>query len=142
MIILDTNVLSELTRSAPAAEVLAWARAQDADAIFTTTISEAEMRYGLASMPDGRRRAALARAIDTMLSMVLGSRVLPFDRIAATEYGDWAATRRRLGRPVAMADLLIAAIARARGATAIATRNTDDFAGCGIPLINPWQPTA
>lgn len=142
MIILDTNVLSELTRSTPAAEVLAWARAQNAGTIFTTTVNEAEMRYGLAMLPDGRRRTALARAIDAMLGTVLAGRVLPFDRTAAAEYGDWAATRRKLGRPVAMADLLIAAIARARGANAIATRNTDDFMDCGVPLINPWRSTA
>ncbi len=139
MIILDTNVLSELTRPVPSPAVIAWARAQVSESIFTTTINEAEMLYGIAAMPDGRHRATLARAVDAMLGTVLAGRVLPFDRSAAVEYAAWAADRRRVGRTIAMADLLIAAIARARRASAIATRNISDFMDCGVPVIDPWR---
>jgi predicted nucleic acid-binding protein len=138
VIVLDTNVLSELTRTVPSVTVMAWARAQHPETIFTTTICEAEMLYGIAIMPDGHNRTALARAVEAMLGTVLAGRVLPFDRSAAVQYADWAADRRRAGKAVGMADLQIAAIARARGATAIATRNLKDFVDCGIPLIDPW----
>jgi hypothetical protein len=96
------------------------------------------MLYGFAIMPDGRNRTALARAVEAMLGTVLAGRVLPFDRSAAAQYADWAGDRRRAGKTVGMADLQIAAIARARGATAIATRNLKDFVNCRIPLIDPW----
>ena len=139
VIVLDTNVLSELVRTAPSPIVVAWARAQSQETIFTTVICEAELLAGLAMMPDGRRRADLARAVSAMLTMVLGSRVLPFDRAAARSYAELAAVRRRTGRLVGMADLQIAAIARARNVEAIATRNTPHFDGCGVPLVNPWQ---
>jgi toxin FitB len=139
VIVCDTNVLSELTRPVPSPLVVAWARAQDPAAIFTTAISEAELLYGIAAMPDGRRRAGLARAVAAMFGTVLAGRVLPFDRAAAAAFGEWAAERRRTGRPVGMADLQIAAIARARSAAAIATRNINDFTGCGVPVTDPWQ---
>ncbi len=138
MIVLDTNVLSELIRPVPSDAVLAWARAQDPDAIFTTTICEAALLLGVAMLPEGRHRAALGRATEAMLGTVLAGRVLPFDRTAAVAYAAWAADRRRAGRLVGTADLQIAAIARARGAAAIATRNLTDFAGCGVALIDPW----
>ena len=138
VIIVDTNVLSELVRPVPSVSVMAWARAQDPETIFTTTICEAEMLYGIAIMPDGRNRTALARAVQAMLGTVLAGRVLPFDRSAAFQYADWAAVCRRSGRTAGMADLQIAAIARARGATSIATRNLKDFADCGVPLVDPW----
>jgi predicted nucleic acid-binding protein len=122
VIVLDTNVLSELVRPVPSAVVISWARAQDPGTIFTTTICEAEILYGIAIMPDGRSRSALARAVEAMLGTVLAGRVLPFDRSAAVQYADWAADCRRAGKMVGMADLQIAATARGRGATAIATR--------------------
>jgi toxin FitB len=139
VIILDTNVLSELARPSPSPAVIVWARAQPLETVFTTTVNEAELLYGIAIMPDGRKRTDLGRAVTAMLDTVLAGRVLPFDRLAAREYAAWAADRRRAGRPLGMADLQIAAIARARMATAIATRNTDDFTDCGISVINPWQ---
>jgi predicted nucleic acid-binding protein len=138
VIVFDTNVLSELIRPAPAEAVIAWARAQDPGTIFTTTICEAEIRYGVAIMPPGRKRSNLARAVEAMLYSVLAGRVLPFDRPAATEYAEWAAERRRAGKPVSIPDLQIASIARARRASAIATRNTADFADCGVAVIDPW----
>jgi len=139
LIVLDTNVIAELTRWTPSPRVLAWARRQPSDAIFTTAVCEAELLYGLAAMPDGRRRAALARAVDIMLGTVLGGRVLPFDRAAARVYGELAAVSRKAGRSVGIADLQIAAIARARGADAIATRNIQHFKDCGVPVVDPWS---
>ena len=135
LIVLDTNVLAELPRVTPAAGVLAWARDQDPEAIFTTAVCEAELLFGVAAMAEGRRRSALARAVEAMLGAVLGGRVLSFDRKAARIYGELAAQSRRA---VGMADLQIAAIARAHGADAIATRNTPHFADCGVALVNPW----
>ena len=139
MIVLDTNVLSELIRATPSPAVLAWARAQDADAIFTTAVCEAELLFGVAAMEEGRRRTALARAVEAILGTILGGRVLPFDRAAARLYGVLEADSRRAGRPVDMADLQIAAIARARNAGAIATRNVQHFAGCGLAIVDPWS---
>ncbi len=142
MIILDTDVLSELVRSEPSPTVIGWARAQPRAEVFTTVICEAELLVGIATMPEGRRRADLARAVSTILTVVLGGRVLPFDRDAARIYADLFALSKRVGRPVGAADLQVAAIARARNAEAIATRNVLHFQDAGIPLINPWQPGA
>ncbi len=139
---LDTNVLSELMRPTPAPAVLAWARAQNAATIFTTAVCEAELLFGVAAMAEGRRRMALARAVEAILGTILGGRVLPFDRVAAKFYGVLAAESRRSGRPVGIADLQIAAIARARSADAIATRNTQHFAGCGLAIVDPWSAGA
>ena len=97
------------------------------------------MLYGVSLMGAGRRRNDLQRAVLFVFAVLLAGRVLPFDSAAAAEYGTWAANRRRNGKKIGMADLQIAAIARARGAEAIATRNMKDFADCGVPLIDPWQ---
>jgi predicted nucleic acid-binding protein len=83
VIVLDTNVFSELIRPTPSPAVLAWARAQEAGAIFTTAVCEAELLFGVAAMAEGRRRTTLARAIEAILGTILGGRVLPFDRAAA-----------------------------------------------------------
>jgi predicted nucleic acid-binding protein len=139
LILLDTNVLSELARSMPAPTVLAWARAVPVAELCTTVITEAELRFGVALLPAGARRTALAQAIDAVFARVVHSRVLPFDRAAAPIYADLAAERRRRGRSVDLADLQIQAIGRAHAVAAIATRNTSDFADCGVPLIDPWQ---
>jgi toxin FitB len=139
VIVLDTNVISELARPAPFPAVLAWARRQMPEEVFTTSICEAELLFGIALMPAGRRRDALARALTVTLTSILGGRVLPFDRAAAQAYAELAAQRRRTGRTVGLADLQTAAIALARGAAAIATRNVADFQGCGVPVINPWD---
>jgi hypothetical protein len=142
VIVLDTNVISELIRATPSPVVHAWARAQDPDAIYTTAICEAELLFGVAVLAEGHRRATLARAVETILGTVLGGRVLPFDRAAARIYGDLAADSIRAGQPVGIADLQIAAIARARSADAIATRNTAHFANCGIAIVDPWTASA
>jgi hypothetical protein len=137
MIIVDTNVVSELLRPKPDPCVEQWLSAQDGLTIYLTAISEAELRYGLAIMGNGKRRAALVDAVDRILREDLAGRILPFDSDAALSYATIAAARRAAGRPITQADCQIAAIARARG-VAVATRNTPDFEGCGIDLINPW----
>jgi predicted nucleic acid-binding protein len=139
VIIIDTNVLSELAKPEVAPAVFAWANGQSLEDLYTTVITEAEMLFGLACLPAGRRQDGLRRAIETAFSALLAGRVLSFDRAAARAYADLAAERRRQGRAVNGPDLQIAAIARACGASAIATRNTSDFEGCGMSLINPWR---
>lgn len=139
MIVLDTNVLSELVRSEPDATVLTWIRSQRRSELCTTAVTEAELAYGLAAMPKGRRREALDQALSRLLGEGLSGRVLPFDRAAARAYADFAAKRRATGRPVAMADAQIAAIAQSRGAEVLVTRNMPDFENCGVRLLDPWN---
>ena len=136
---LDTNILSELARPDPKAPVLAWVASQRRAELCTTAVSEAELAYGLALLPQGRRRDALAQAIARLLGEGLGGRVLPFDRAAASAYGEFVAGRRAAGRPVATADAQVAATAKARGASLVATRDTGGFQGCGVALVNPWN---
>jgi predicted nucleic acid-binding protein len=137
MIIVDTNVVSELLRPTPEPRVEAWLAARDGLDIYLTAISEAELRYGVAIMENGKRRDVLSEAIDRILRDDMAGRVLAFDSAAAEAYAAIAASRRAAGRPIAQADCQIAAIARVRGAT-VATRNIADFEGCGIDVINPW----
>jgi len=137
MILLDTNVISELTRPVPALAVERWLAVQPPATVFLSTITEAELLYGLALMAPGRRRVALAAVTDAMLREDFAGRIIPFDRPAAAAFADIAAKRRREGRPISQADAQIAAIAKSCGA-AIATRNDADFDGCGIEIVNPW----
>ena len=141
MIILDTNVVSELLRPAPSPAVEAWLAAQDGATVFFTAIGEAELRLGVATLPAGRRRTSLAEAIDAVLEEDFRGRILPFDTTAAQAYAAIAATRRAAGRPISQFDCQIAAIAHIRQAV-LATRNTADYEGCGIEVINPWQHVA
>jgi predicted nucleic acid-binding protein len=138
MIILDTNVLSELFRPVPATQVEAWMSSLPGDTVFFTTVGEAELKSGVAVLPEGKRRTRLSEAIDCVLEEDLRGRVLPFGRDAAHSYSIIAAERRAAGRPIGQFDCQIAAIARSHGGT-LATRNTSDFEGCGVPLINPWD---
>ena len=137
MIVLDTNVVSELLRPAPAQPVEVWLAAQDGATIYFTAVGEAELRHGVAILPAGRRRTALAKAIENMLEEDFRDRILPFDRAAARAYAAIAAVRRAAGRPISQFDCQIAAIARVHEA-AVATRNTGDYEGCGIDVIDPW----
>ena len=137
MIILDTNIVSETLRPTPWTRVLEWMRSEPAAALFTTAITESELLYGVALLPEGRRRQSLESVIDVIFAEDLAGRVLPFDSAAAREFADIAASRRRAGRPISEADARVAAIARSRGA-ALATRNVEDFAGCRLELIDPW----
>ncbi len=138
MILLDTNVISELMRAEPAQAVLDWFAQHDASDLFISAITEAELRTGVAILPEGQRRNRLQQAIDAMIDQDFQSRVLPFDSAAARAYADIAAQRRAAGRPIAEADCQIAAVARATDAS-IATRNVKDFDGCGVRVINPWN---
>jgi predicted nucleic acid-binding protein len=140
VIVLDTNVLSELMRSQPAAPVFAWVSAQPRATLYTTSVSKAEVLFGIAVLPEGRRRLALAAAAEAMFADDFEGRVLPFDEAAAVHYAEIVAARRREGRPIEAFDAQIAATARVAGA-GIATRDTGDFAGCGLTLVNPWQAT-
>jgi predicted nucleic acid-binding protein len=138
MIILDTNVLSELLRQKPAPGLEGWVAAQPVASLFTTTITQAEMLFGVALLPRGRRRTGLAEAVAALFDVEFAGRLLFFDSSAARAFALVAAERRLAGRPIAQLDAQIAAIARSRGAT-LATRNTPDFQDCGISLVNPWQ---
>jgi toxin FitB len=140
VIVLDTNVLSELMRSQPAAAVFAWVAAQPRAELYTTSVSKAEILYGIAALPDGRRRAALAVAAEAMFTDDFAGRVLPFDEEAAGHYAEIVAARRREGRPIEAFDAQIGATARVAGAE-LATRDVGDFAGCGLTLVNPWEAT-
>ena len=137
MIILDTNVVSELMRTDPSSNVLEWVAGQAAANLYLSTVSEAELRYGVEILPTGARRDRLLDEVEGMLWEDFAGRVLPFDRAAAQAYAVIAAVRRAAGRPINHADCQIAAIARSRGAS-VATRDMDDFEGSGIELIDPW----
>lgn len=138
MIVLDTNVISAFMTSPPADSVLVWLNAQDAATLYLTTITIAEIGFGLESMPPGQRRQRLIEQFEHFIKTAFVSRVLPFDEAAARVYGEIRAHRRRQGQPMSNVDGQIAAIAKRQG-FAIATRNTKDFQDCGITLINPFS---
>ena len=140
MIALDTNVVSELMRPNPSSKVVDWVAAQAVPRFFLSTVSEAELRYGVEILPAGERRTRLLDEVEGMLAEDSAGRILPFDSAAARAYALIAAARRPAGRPINHADCQIAAIARCRGAT-IATRDVADFEGSGIDLIDPWAGT-
>jgi predicted nucleic acid-binding protein len=137
MIILDTNVVSELMRPSPDATVVDWVARQAAINLYLSAVSEAELRYGVEILPSGERRDRLLDEVEGMLREDFAGRVLPFDSAAAQAYAVIAAARRAVGRPINHADCQIAAVARSRGAS-VATRDMDDFEGSGIPITNPW----
>ncbi len=138
MIVLDTNVISELMKPAPAAEVARWIAGRPASMLYTTSVTQAEVLHGIALLPAGKRHSALEAAAEAMFDEDLGGRVLPFGSEAAHAYAQIAAQRHRAGRPIAQFDAQIAAIARSVRAS-IATRNVEDFEGCGITVLNPWE---
>jgi predicted nucleic acid-binding protein len=137
MIIVDTNVLSEVMRPTPLARVVRWMAACPASSLFTTTIALGEVLFGLQLVPAGKRRTALEKAIRTMFEEEFAGRIVAFDIDAARAFADISAGCRRLGRPIGELDAQIAGIARSQGA-AVATRNVRDFADCGVELIDPW----
>ena len=137
MIVLDTNVVSELMRPAPSPAVVSWVSRRDATNLFFSAVGEAELRLGVAIMPAGRRRDEIEEAIEAMLREDFAGRILPFDSAASRSYAGIVAARRAAGRPVATMDIQIAAIARSHN-MAVATRNTRDFTGTGVDLADPW----
>jgi predicted nucleic acid-binding protein len=138
MLILDTNVVSELMRSSPNDSVLSWVAACPAANLYTTIITQAEILYGIMLLSPGKRRAAFEAAADAMFSNEFAGRILLFGSDAVHPYARIASARSRSGRPISHFDAQIAAIAYSTGAT-IVTRNTRDFERCGIKVINPWQ---
>ena len=141
MIVIDTNVVSELMRAAPDAGVLDWFGRRAARELHISAVTEAELRRGVAILPEGRRRDALAEAVDAMVAEDFAGRVLAFDGSAAVAFAAVFAERRAIGRPIIFPDCQIAATARSRGAT-VATRNVEDFEGCGIDVVSPWGGAA
>ena len=137
MIVLDTNVLSEVIRLAPSPKVLRWLGEQNRESVFTTAVTQAEMLYGLESLPAGKRRTLLNSALERMFAEEFPGRILPFDPDAAQAFGQIVARRDALGRPISQFDGMIAAIARSRRAT-LATRNMADFQECGLKIVDPW----
>lgn len=137
MIILDTNVISELLTPKPSIAVESWVADQPPASLFTTTVTQAEILYGVRLLPDGKRRRNLLAAIEPIFSEDFAGRMLSFDRDAADAYASLAVGRRQAGRPISQFDAQIAAIALSRGA-AVATRNVMDFSEIGIEVIDPW----
>lgn len=139
-LLLDTNVLSELMRENPAPEVMAWLDRQPETALMTTRITQAEILAGIAVLPAGKRRDALASGADQLFAQDFRGRCLDFGGLAAEQYAFIRAQRQRAGRPISTEDAQIAAIALAANLPLV-TRNTKDFDGIdGLQIINPWQP--
>jgi predicted nucleic acid-binding protein len=138
MIVLDTNVVSELMRPEPAPAVLTWMQRNSGYGLYTTAVTIAEIRYGIARMPEGRRRQSLHQAADEIFA-AFPRQVLPFDLASASAYADIVVSREQQGNPISGFDAQIAAICRSQVAS-LATRNTRDFIDTGISLLDPWQP--
>lgn len=138
MIVVDTNVLSELMKASPATRVTRWIAAHPAQAIYTTSITQAEILYGILVLPAGRKREAIRLVAEAIFSTEFQGRILPFGSGAAPIYAAIAAERRRMGRPISHHDAQIAAIASLEKAE-LATRNVADFEGCGIRVVDPWS---
>ena len=138
MFILDTNVVSESMRPAPHPAIASWVAEQPTSNVFLTAVTEAELRFGLAVVPPGKRRDGLRKGLERMMGTGFANRVLPFDSGATRDYASIAAARRRMGRPMTQADCQIAAIARSRG-MAVVTRNIPDFEDMEIDIFNLWD---
>ena len=138
MIVLDTNVVSELMKAKPSPAVLAWIARGDSSGYCTTSITQAEILHGVMLLPASRRRRAIESAAEAMFATDFAGRILAFDSSAARSYAELVSDRRRRARPISQFDAQIAAIARVAGAT-LATRNVRDFEHCGIGVVDPWE---
>jgi len=138
MVIVDTNVVSELMKASRAPQVLAWMPSQPRENLFTTSITVAEVLFGIELLPKGKRRDTLLGKAEATFVEDFAGNILTFDEPAARLFALISATRRSQGRPISTQDAQIAGIARAHGA-ALATRNKNDFEGCGVVIVNPWQ---
>jgi toxin FitB len=138
VIVLDTNVLSEVFKPAPTATVLEWLRSQTPWDVFTTAVTVAEILSGIEALPAGKRRTQLSGAVEKMFAEQFEGRILPFDADAARLFAEIVAGRRAAGRPISQFDAMIAAVARLHGAP-VATRDSADFENCGVELIDPWK---
>jgi predicted nucleic acid-binding protein len=137
MIVVDTNVVSELMKPSPSAAVAHWVRTRSGPDLCTTSITLAEILRGIARLPDGRRKDLLRTTASEVFAS-FADQVLPFDSDAAVHYAEVVEGRDRLGLPIDAFDAQIAAICRTRGA-ALATRNLKDFSHTDVTLIDPWQ---
>lgn len=137
MIVLDTNVISELWKVAPDPHVLAWIDAQMVETLCLTTITVAELRFGLAAMPGGKRRAVYRDRLEREVLPAFSGRILAFDLEASAAYADLMAQAKAAGRAIGTADGYIAATAASRG-FAVATRDTGPFEAAGLVVIDPW----
>jgi predicted nucleic acid-binding protein len=137
MIVLDTNVVSEMLKPEFSLRVANWVRSRPANELFTTAVNEAEILYGIAIMPQGLKRTRLAAEVSGIFQELFADRVLSFDSRAAQAYADIFSSRRARGRAISQPDAQIAAIALTHNAV-IATRNTADFEDCGLRVLNPW----
>jgi len=138
MIILDTNVVSEPLRAGPDPRVLEWLDQQAVETLFLTTISLAELRYGIAALPEGRRKAGLRQALEAQFAQLFSQRLLTFDAAAASAYAVIRARAKAAGKAIPVADGHIAAIASAKG-YAVATRDTGPFEAAGVSVVCPWR---
>lgn len=138
MIVLDTNVVSELIRPKPSESVLEWFSRHEYDFLFVTTTTLAEIRYGLRVMPAGKRQSTLTAIFESFIAEVIQGSILDFTDAAAQVYADIAGRRKAMGQPMSMADAQIAAVALQCGC-ALATRNIKDFHGVGLELLNPFE---
>lgn len=138
MIVLDTNIISELMKKSAAIKVMTWIDRQEPTQLFVTTITIAEISYGISILPEGNRKHSLEEAFNKAIKNAFKHRILSFDESAAHMYGKVMGHRKKLGRPLSILDGQIAAIASAHGA-AVATRNIRDFANCELDLINPFD---
>ncbi|MGI8404378.1 MAG: type II toxin-antitoxin system VapC family toxin [Thermomicrobiales bacterium] len=137
MLVLDTNIISEFLRPIMAASVDRWLKTVDYSEIFLTATTVAEVLYGIARMPEGRRKREATDAIHGILA-ALAERLVPFDAESAVHYADIVSKRESMGRRVSVSDGQITAICRQHGAT-LATRNVKDFLHTGVELVNPWE---
>jgi predicted nucleic acid-binding protein len=137
MIVLDTNIISELWRIEPDPAVLAWVDAQAIETLYLSAITVAELRYGIAMMPAGRRQALYRDRLERKVLPAFTDRVLPFDLAASAAYAELMARARTQGKAIGKEDGYIAAIASVRGFS-VATRDHAPFQGLSLPVINPW----
>ena len=138
MILLDTNVVSEVMKTRPAEAVVAWLNGQDSEKLHVSAISIGEIAYGLRILPDGKRRSGLRERFERFVTLAFDQRVLAYDESAARIYGELMGDRKELGLPMSVSDGQIAAIARLNH-LAVATRNVLDFEHCGIDVLNPFE---
>ena len=138
MILLDTNVVSEVMKARPGKAVLAWLNSQESEKLYVSAITMGEITYGLRILPDGKRRSELRERFEQFIGQGFDQRVLAYDESAARLYGTLMGDRKELGRPSSIPDGQIAAIAR-RDRLAVATRNVLDFESCGIEVVNPFE---
>ena len=141
MIVVDTNVVSELSRPSPNPRVLSWVESQDSAELYVTVMTVAELCYGVARIPDQQTRERVSRDNESLLSMYFAGRILNLDEAAARDYAGILARFRRGQAPFDAHDCMIAAIARVNRAP-VATRNVRDFRSFGVQIINPWETAA